>query len=264
MTRNLIQGMIDELKVLNRIDNLTEYKRAKDSFLAKAVPLCKQSKKTMPLAGMMKEMLAVDLYIPAKNEADLREIARIEREALADIKKRIIRLESLFRNAIKVNIPLAALALMFLIGGIIMLVYIGGHIASAGESADWPSIEGRLSKISLSERRSSSSAGHMGTRIETLTYGIDAEYDYRVGGTSYLGKRFSFEPFTGDRSYWEAKAGLYEAGSRVNVHYDPGNPESAVLETGVYERNYIFIVMGLAFLGIGLFYTARIVKFQFF
>lgn len=264
MTRKTIKGMIDELKAFTKIDDLAEYKRAKELFLEKAVPLCIQSKKTMHIAGFMKEMLAVVLYIPAKNEAGTREIMEREREALADIKKRIVGLESLLRDTMKVEISHIALALMFLTCGILALVLVGGRIGSAAASADWPSVEGRLAKIGLSERKSSTYAGRIGTRTESVSYGIDVEYDYRVSGRTYRGQQFSFEPRSGDREYWEAKTRKFKTGSPVSVYYDPSNPESSVLETGAYEWNYIFIAMGLAFTGAGLYFTARIVKFQFF
>ncbi len=264
MTRKMIHGLVDELKALARTGGLSEYEKARDSFLAKVVPLCNQSKQTMLLIETMRESLKVGHYIPAKNEASAQEIETIKREAHDDIMKRIALLESSLRDTMKVNLPLAVFASLVMIGGITMLAYAGGHIVSAGKSVLWPSAEGRIQKITLSERRSSSSVGRIGTRSESASYGINVEYEYDVGGASYRGRRFSFEPRSGDREYWEEKIRRFKAGSTMSVHYDPRKPQNSALEIGAYEWNYVFIVMGLAFTGAGLYLTAKMVKFQFF
>ena len=161
---------------------------------------------------------------------------------------------------VKANKPLAVLALLFLAGGIVTLGYFTYLIRTAGLSGDWPSTAGKLSKCRLSGHRSSSGGWRYGytSRGETVTYDLDVEYDYHVDGVAYRGRRFYFGPRTGDREYWEEKAKRYCSDNRVEVYYDPRNPEQSVLETDRSEENYIFILMGLGFLGYGL-YLARII-----
>ena len=167
-------------------------------------------------------------------------------------------------SPMRANLPAAVLALMFLAGGIFALVWFSRLIVNAGDTAGWPSVEGHLLKSRVNAHWSSTTIGRVGTRSEKTSYGLDVEYEYRVRGILYRGQRFSFEPRNSDREHWEKKAGMYRAGERVNVYYDPRNPADSVLETGAHGTNYIFIVLGLILTGSGAYLTARAVRFRFF
>ncbi len=164
------------------------------------------------------------------------------------------------RRKIQANAPLSVLALLFLAGGIVTLGYFYLEIGRAANSADWRRTTGKLSKCRVTEHRSSSGSGRYGqsNRIETVTYGLEVEYDYETAGTPRRGQRFYFGPRTADRDFWKEKAKRYCANRSVEVYYDPRNPDISVLETGGGENNYIFILMGLGFMGYGLYLLKKV------
>lgn len=163
---------------------------------------------------------------------------------------------------IQANAPLSVLSLLFLAGGMVTLGYFYMEIGRAANSADWRRTTGELLKCRVTERRSSSGSGRYGqsNRIETVTYGLDVEYDYETAGIPRRGQRFYFGPRTGDRDFWEEKANRYCANRSVEVYYDPRNPDISVLEPGGGVNNYIFILMGIGFLAYGIFLAWKIIR----
>ena len=160
------------------------------------------------------------------------------------------------------NKPLSVLALLCLAGGIATLGYFILLIRAADDSADWPSTTGKLVKCRVAKHRSSSVGGRYGQSSlgETVAYDLDMEYEYEVAGVAHRGRRFNFGPHTGDRDYWSEKAKKYCAGRSVEVYYNPRVPEESVLETEGGEENYIFILMGLGFLGFGLYCAVQLFR----
>lgn len=160
--------------------------------------------------------------------------------------------------------PLSVLALLCLAGGIVTLVYFVYLIRSAGNSADWPSTTGKLIKCRVAKHRSSSVGGRYGygSRNDTVSYYLEVEYDYEVAGVPRRGSRFYFGPGTGDRDYWEEKAKKYCAERSVDVYYNPGDPGESSLETEGGEENYIFILMGLGFMGYGIYLFTKVFQKQ--
>ncbi len=264
MTRGSIQHLINELKNLATTEDLSEYSRAKDQLLERSLPALMKSKKTRPLAEAMKSMLKIGYYIPSKNEASQKEIDTITRKAREELTHRIDSLEGMLTDMVRSDLPLAVLAMLFLCGGIFALVYFNSHMGRARESAHWPMTDGRLLKSEVAALSGSTVMGSMGTRSRTTNYRLDVEYEYSVSDTLYRGRNFSFEPATGNREYWEAKARQYQPGTAVRVYYDPVDPAFAILERGDYKRNFIFIFMGLIFAGTGALFLARVIRFRYY
>ncbi len=160
------------------------------------------------------------------------------------------------------NKPLSVLALLCLTGGIATLGYFIYLIRAADDSAYWPSTSGKLATCRVAKHRSSSAGGRYGygSRSDSVSYDLEVEYDYEVAGVPHRGRRFYFGPRTGDRSYWEKKAREYCGERTVEVHYNPRAPEESVLETKGSEENYIFILMGLGFLGYGLYVAGLVIR----
>jgi tetratricopeptide (TPR) repeat protein len=89
-------------------------------------------------------------------------------------------------------------------------------------------------------------------------YGVQVQYEYKVGDGSYLSDRLSFHE-TGARSPAAALNVLnkYRNQRTVTVYYDPKDPQEAVLEPGNIGDLYLILIMGgLLVLG-GLFIIYR-------
>lgn len=105
--------------------------------------------------------------------------------------------------------------------------------------------------------RSSSSDG--------TTYAAKIEYEFELGGTSYTGDRHSyFSISTSSRGHAEEVVKRYPVGRRVQVHYDPGEPEDSVLEVDARSFPSIAILFLTPFhcIGIGFLFggVAEVVR----
>ena len=100
-------------------------------------------------------------------------------------------------------------------------------------SLSWPSVEGEITHSFVSTRdttmpdddfRYSTHRTHT-----THTTSANIEYTYVIGGEKFVSSLVSFAPF-GQKA--RRTVDKYPEGSRVRVYYDPGDPKTAVLETG--------------------------------
>ncbi|MBN1532268.1 MAG: DUF3592 domain-containing protein [Spirochaetes bacterium] len=252
MTRKTIRWIVAELRVLANIEDPTEYGRSKDRLLERTLPVLSQSKQTAPLATVMKNSLTTDLRMPKRGET-----------AITDARNRIDELVRMLHGLTRSVIPVAFLALLCMVGGIIAVVVFGRMLETSRESGHWPWVTGYLLKSRV-ERHTSSVVGRYGSRMtESTSYDLYVEYRYHVDSKEYRGHTFSFEPRSVDREYWEAKARLYPPNSAVRVYYDSERPGISVLEPGTHDINYIFILLGLVFTGTGVYLAAKPIRFLF-
>lgn len=96
----------------------------------------------------------------------------------------------------------------------------------AAASSGWPTAAGTITR-SVLRMRDSSKGGRD-------TWTLEAAYKYEVDGKPYEGSvlRFGGFPSTSDREEALASREKYGLGTTHPVHYEPGNPERAVLEPG--------------------------------
>ena len=107
--------------------------------------------------------------------------------------------------------------------GVVLLVF-GLYMAVQGErSRNWPTAPGI---ITASEMQSNYSL--TGRRRRSRSARI--AYRYPVNGKFYTNDVISYGKGLFDNEYTTVR--LYAQGSRVDVHYDPGNPARAVLDPG--------------------------------
>jgi hypothetical protein len=89
-------------------------------------------------------------------------------------------------------------------------------------SRSWPTVPGTVEACDVETRE---------TRYNTL-YAVTARYVYEVAGRSYVGEGIGFRtPLISDKALADRMASKYAPGTKVTVHYDPADPENAVLET---------------------------------
>ena len=81
------------------------------------------------------------------------------------------------------------------------------------------------------------------------TYQAVVLYDYQVEGQEYSSDRIWFggEVSTSNRSQMRNIVRDYKEGEATTVHYDPKNPEEAVLQPGAFFTSYFMIIFGSVF-----------------
>lgn len=96
------------------------------------------------------------------------------------------------------------------------------NLARAHASRRWPTVPGVVQEDGVERRQNS----------YVILYKLALRYCYEVGGTSYEGDRVQFGPArVTARELIEGLAKKYPPGAKVDVHYDPNDPSTAVLET---------------------------------
>ncbi len=96
------------------------------------------------------------------------------------------------------------------------------NLARARASRRWPTAPGVVQSDEVERRQTS----------YFMFYKLTLSYRYEVGGTSYEGDRVQFGPArVAERELIERLETKYPPGAQVNVHYDPNDPSTAVLET---------------------------------
>ena len=97
-------------------------------------------------------------------------------------------------------------------------------------SLGWPSVSGQVTSSSVTLETTQADSD---SRLES-TYYPSVSYDYRVDGQALKGSRVGVGGAVGTarKEDAEAVAKRYAVGSKVDVYYDPANPEYAVLVRG--------------------------------
>ena len=79
------------------------------------------------------------------------------------------------------------------------------------------------------------------------TYSAEITYEYHMADVHYESARLAFGTMSASAGYARGILNRYPVGKKVLVHYDPGNPELAVLETGVHGGAWIALGVGTVF-----------------
>ena len=118
------------------------------------------------------------------------------------------------------------------------------QIIGGRESVNWPHVEGTVLHSNVqteeSDRRS-------------ISYHAKVTYAYSVQGRSYENARVGFGDYgTGDTADAEEIVAKYPQSSTVTVFYNPNNPAEALLEPGLTTGAWLYIMIGLPFVLVGL------------
>ncbi len=126
------------------------------------------------------------------------------------------------------------------------------YLASA--SASWPTCPGYVvySEVKESVRRDIGDAP---------SYSANVTYKYEVDGKEYTSDTVFFGQYnSGFTGIVKKIVERYPVRKRVTVHYDPRNPQTAVLETGWSWGAFLLATVGLIFAGagaLGIWYATR-------
>ncbi len=115
-------------------------------------------------------------------------------------------------------------------------------------AAGWPTVPGVIISAELDSYVKRDEDGDVTTMYTPLI-----TYEYQVDGQGYTNNRVRVQAYaaTNMQSVSSKKLEEYPVGSQVEVHYDPLNPEDALLEIGTGKVNLpiiIGIVCGLVVL----------------
>jgi len=128
---------------------------------------------------------------------------------------------------------------------------VGGALATWGirdlmrakDSADWPSVEGKIISSSV-ERQSGNKGG--------TTYHAEIEYKFAVEGIMHYGERVAYGDYgSSDSSHARGIVERYPKNKVVTVYYMPDNPDVCVLETGVQGQAWTVPIFGSVFFIVG-------------
>ena len=86
------------------------------------------------------------------------------------------------------------------------------------------------------------------------TYSPEVTYSYRVAGASYTGDKVAIGQMSSSSEYAQGILNRYPVGKKVSVHYSPGDPSDAVLETGIHGGIWICLGVGTAFTLFGIMF----------
>jgi hypothetical protein len=107
--------------------------------------------------------------------------------------------------------------------------------ALAGQASEWPTTRGIVSTSGLQAFHVREAISDSWYRPWRKVYKSRIVYDYSVGGQDYAGDRVTFGAtvISTLAAMVEGQSRSYPPGSEVDVHYDPANAASSVLECRV-------------------------------
>jgi hypothetical protein len=129
---------------------------------------------------------------------------------------------------------------IFLVVGLVLLIY-GGHLLiKSAQSASWPSAEGVVKTAEMGR--------HTGDK--STTYSAEVTYEYTVDGKPFTGNKIRMvQVNNSDSSYASEDLSNYAVGTKVKVYYSPSDSKDCVLEPGVHASSWLLPLMGCAFIG---------------
>ncbi|MBK7896985.1 MAG: DUF3592 domain-containing protein [Candidatus Promineifilaceae bacterium] len=143
--------------------------------------------------------------------------------------------------------------IVFFAVGIGLSIWGWSVLQNARVSESWPTTDGEILSSSVRVDRDEDGTSYFG----------DVTFRYLVDDFSYTSDNVSFGQYGGDRDHAEAIVARYPAGSGVTVHYDPADPETAVLEPGVTWSSYMLLAMGALFTCIPLIVLPLMLRSRF-
>ena len=131
---------------------------------------------------------------------------------------------------------------LFIVIGVVAIGCGAWTLLRSMRCARWPTAEAVIESAEMG-RHSGNDDGD--------TYSADISYQYQVAGVHYEGTRLAFGEMTASPEYAQGILKRYPVGKKVPVHYDPRNPELAVLETGLHGGTGIAFAVGTVFVLFG-------------
>ncbi len=152
-------------------------------------------------------------------------------------------------NVMGVQILVSGLLFLFFSAiGIVLIIISLRRRQHAQESQRWLTTDGLITLREAAVSQTSDTSGNA-----SASYYPRVEYEYTVMGTQYHGTRIAFGAVKNYPQQADVQAVLarYPEGATVAVHYNPNQPEDAVLEQSAPAAN-LALVIGVIFLVVAL------------
>ena len=131
---------------------------------------------------------------------------------------------------------------LFIVIGLVV-VGVGVWILTKSLRAEhWPVTDGVIQSAEIKS--------HQGNKGGT-TYSAAVTYTFQVAGASYTGNQVAIGQMSASSEYARGILDRYPVGKKISVHYAPGDPADAVLETGIHGGVWICLGVGTLFTLVG-------------
>lgn len=123
------------------------------------------------------------------------------------------------------------------------------YLVKALQSKRWPFVEGEIKKVMVYGKKED----------QTESYNVDLTYTYEVEGQKFTNHQIKLDFVHGTRTFIPKifammKVEKYQEGKKVNVFYDPRNPNESILERGLsYFSFFLMLIVGIGLFFFGLF-----------
>jgi hypothetical protein len=123
------------------------------------------------------------------------------------------------------------------------------YLVKAVKSKKWPSVEGEINKVMIYRK----------DQDQSVSYNVDVTYTYEVEGQKFTNHQIKLDFVHGTRTFVPKifammKLERYEEGNKVNVFYDPHNPNESILERGLsYFTFFLMLIVGIGLFLFGFF-----------
>ena len=118
-------------------------------------------------------------------------------------------------------------------------------LAKSFRAEHWPVTDGVIQSAEMKS--------HSGNDNST-TYSAEVTYSYQVAGANYTACKVAIGQMSASAGYAQGILNRYPVGKKVSVHYSPGDPSDAVLETGIHGGMWICLGVGTAFTLFGVMF----------
>ena len=146
------------------------------------------------------------------------------------------------RSKLKLTVPFILVLSLLILGGAILIIVDGRNIQEGLTRKKWPTVEGQIISSDV-----------VGGRI----FQPEVGYSFTVDQKSYMGNTDLKVPYFGPSSARKEVAyktvADYQVGSKVDVFYNPADPEESYLKPGATWDQYTRLSLGTLFYGLGVF-----------
>ena len=140
--------------------------------------------------------------------------------------------------------PYSIILVLFIAAGLIATLWGFRVILRARETIQWPSVEGVIEESKISSESADSFE-----RNDLLPH---ITFSYKVEQRSFQQLMKFPGDITPSEEFSKSYINKYPVGCRVQVHYDPANPEIATLEPGLGNGDWLVLAIGLGTLVFGV------------
>ena len=140
--------------------------------------------------------------------------------------------------------PYSIILGLFVVAGVLAALW-GLRVMTTGRrSLQWPSVEGTIEECKISS-----------DEFDLLPH---ISFRYQVNQRSYQQSLKFPGDVTPTKEFAQSYVDKYPAGTRVQVYYNPGNPQDSTLEPGSGRGDWLILAIGISMVVIGslLFFIA--------